>query len=548
MINLLIFVLFFIAISLLLSPPNCIAEEISYWVTHGTTRVTPDEIPKGGSEASIKAARNEYEPFQLIVRSQDNIKNVDVTVSDLAGSNGAKIGKENIVLFREHYVYVRVPSLRCDNAPGWYPDALIPFIEAPKDTRFVASPFDMWKGMNEVIWADVFVPKDAFPGDYSGSLTVTADGKELLKVPINLTVWDFVLPDIPSMMADFGGYGGAASWHGLKPDSQEFRQIEMQYCKTMAEHRICPLIPSYLHPKPNPDGSISTDETHAQLKEFIETMHVNSFRIQFGTGYPYPDPLGKDRDRTISYLRNLYDYLNENGWADMAYTYAIDEPNDAKAYDEVREFAKLLHEAHSELKFLCTEQTLTQDPAWGDFNGYVDIWVPLWPLHDESTAKDRLDAGDELWSYTALCQGGKPSPFWQLDFPVLNYRIPMWGSWIYQMTGLLYWSVVFWNQVKDPWLDQLTIYGHYNGDGSLLYPGKDAGIDGPVTSIRLKNIREGMEDYEYFKILESLGDKDFADNQARKVIQSWFSWEEDPARLMGIREQMADRIVSLKKR
>ena len=111
MINLLIFMLFSIVLSLLLSPSNCIAEEISYWVTHGTTCVSPDEIPKGVSEASIKAARNEYEPFQLIVRSQDNIKNVDVTVSDLAGSNGAKIGKENIALFREHYVYVAYPAI-----------------------------------------------------------------------------------------------------------------------------------------------------------------------------------------------------------------------------------------------------------------------------------------------------------------------------------------------------------------------------------------------------------------------------------------------------
>jgi len=544
--------LFFIMCMALLAPSKCFGAGLTYWVTHGTTRVKPDVAPADNKAVAIKAAKNEYEPFQVILRSQENLRKADVVVSDLVGANGRQIGKENIALFREHYIYVRVPSSRCDNPPGWYPDALIPFVNPvtgervqTKDARFVAAPFDIWKGINQVIWVDVFAPKDTTAGDYAGHLTVTVDGEEALRIPINLTVWDFALPDIPSVQADFGSYNRVARWHDMDAGSEEFRQIELRYCQAMAAHRICPMIPSYLHPKPNPDGSISTEETHAQLRDFIETMRVNSFRIRFGTRYPYPDPLGEDRDKAIRYLRNLYDYLDANGWAEMSYTYIIDEPNDAEAYDRVRAFAQLLHEAHPKLKFLCTEQTKTQNPDWGDFYGYVDIWVPLWPLHDEENAQGRLNAGDELWSYTALCQGKEPSPFWQLDFPVLNYRIPMWGSWRYQMTGLLYWSVVYWDRVKDPWLDQLTIYGRYNGDGSLLYPGADAGIDGPVASIRLKNIREGMEDYEYFKILADLGDERFVDDQVRELFQTWFSWEKNPDRLMETRERLAQKILEL---
>ena len=554
--NPLIVVFFFIACIVFLASLKCSASELTYWVTHGTTRVKPAASPADRQTAVIKAAKNEYEPFQVILQSNEALKNVDVVASDLLGPNGWQIGKENITLFREHYVYVRVPSSRCDNPPGWYPDALIPFVNPitgeriqsksqREPLRFVAAPFDIWKGINQVLWVDVFVPKDAAPGDYKGNLTVTVDGKEDLKIPMNLTVWNFELPDIPSMQADVGSYSRAAKWHGVDAGSEEFRQIELRYCEAMAAHRICPMIPQYLHPKPNSDGSISTEETHAQLKEFVETMRVNSFHIRFGTGHPYSDPLGENRDKAIRYLRNLYDYLDANGWAEMSYTYVIDEPNDAEAYDRVRAFAELLHEAHPQLKCLCTEQTETQDPNWDDFYGYVDIWVPLWPLHNEENAQERLNAGDELWSYTALCQGKEPSPFWQLDFPVLNYRIPMWGSWRYQMTGLLYWSAVYWERVNDPWLDQLTIYGRYNGDGSLLYPGADAGIDGPVTSIRLKNIREGMEDYEYFKILTDLGDKEFVDKQVREIIQTWFSWENNPDKLVEVREKLAQRILEL---
>ena len=39
-------------------------------------------------------------------------------------------------------------------------------------------------------------------------------------------------------------------------------------------------------------------------------------------------------------------------------------------------------------------------------------------------------------------------------------------------------------------------YPGTNGDGFLFYPGKPYGIEGPVGSIRLHSIRDGLEDYE----------------------------------------------------
>ena len=39
---------------------------------------------------------------------------------------------------------------------------------------------------------------------------------------------------------------------------------------------------------------------------------------------------------------------------------------------------------------------------------------------------------------------------------------------------------------------------HQNGNGYLYYPGEN----GPVASIRLKVLRDGLEDYEYFYLLK----------------------------------------------
>ena len=55
----------------------------------------------------------------------------------------------------------------------------------------------------------------------------------------------------------------------------------------------------------------------------------------------------------------------------------------------------------------------------------------------------------------------------------------------------------------DPWFNPAFAHPrHYNGGGYLFYPGAPCGIDGPVASMRLKNLRDGMEDYEYFVLLE----------------------------------------------
>jgi len=75
-----------------------------------------------------------------------------------------------------------------------------------------------------------------------------------------------------------------------------------------------------------------------------------------------------------------------------------------------------------------------------------------------------------FWSYTAQCPG-KDLPYWELDFPLLNYRIPAWTSRRYGLTGLYYWTIVYWPEI-DPWLSLLNYKQQYNGEGILVYPGR----------------------------------------------------------------------------
>lgn len=528
------------------------AAPITVFVADPLSRVRPKDPARPAKEARIKAARNEYECFQVVVRAgEGGLKEVTAEASDLKGEGDRVIERRHVAIFREHYLQVKTPTMKSKEGPGLFPDALIPLSAPrpappvpgsppPRPQRFVGAPFALPADTNQPLWVEVYVPKDAAPGEYSGAVTVSAAGQRPATVPVTLTVWDFALPEAPTLRTNFGGLGRRllTGHAGFKPDTAPYRALERRYAEAMAAHRLCPPIPPYLRPKVGPDGTIDPKETHAGLKEWIETYHVTGLPINLIGD----DPAGKEREQNLKFLRSSWGYLKEHGWEKLAYVYVLDEPNDPKAYEEVRRRAKLIHEAAPGLKVLCTEQPAPQDAAWGTLVGSVDIWVPLWPLFDGKSVAERQKAGDEAWSYTALCQGkpGEDTPFWQLDFPLLNYRIPAWTSRRYGLTGLLYWTVVFW-PAGDTWTNPLT-YKQFNGEGVLFYPGGDAGLDGPVASMRLKSLRDGLEDYEYLVLAGDAGTA-----KAAAVAASWTTWESDPAKVAGAREELAKIILGRKK-
>jgi hypothetical protein len=88
----------------------------------------------------------------------------------------------------------------------------------------------------------------------------------------------------------------------------------------------------------------------------------------------------------------------------------------------------------------------------------------------------------------------------------------------------------------------------YNGEGALIYPGKDAGFEAPVPTIRLKNIREGMEDYEYFALLEKATGRQVAEEEVLGVTRSWWDWEREPDALFAARERIAQKLLSSARR
>jgi hypothetical protein len=532
-------------------------------------RVRQDGAFTGAETVEIFAARGEVESFQVVVTAAgENLRGVSAEISPLQGPGGAALPAQNVTLYREVFIPVRYSSPQATEPPGLIADPLIPFVNPYTNEpvreprwrdrgleggRFGAVGFELWQGRHQPLWVDVQIPGDAAPGVYTGTFSVRAQNAPRVTIPVRVTVWDFTLPAGPTQENHFGSFSYVARYYKLDESSEKFRLLEDRYIAALAAHRLNPPLPRRLLPKVAEDGTALFDEqTDRQITEFVERCHVTNIDVPRA---PFRDLLTTGRDKAMRYYASWSAYLQKKGWAARAYLYMLDEPNTKEAYDEVRQLGALVHEAAPHLRRLVVEQPYTQNLDWGSIDEAVDIWCPLFAFLDESAIKQVQSEGDAVWSYTALCQRapsyhphyaevkGQNPPYWQIDFPVLSYRIAPWLNRRYGVTGLLYWTTVCWTSPqRNPW-DDPGFRLNFNGEGMLFYPGDDAGIEGPITTIRLKNLRDGMEDYEYFVLLEKAKGKAAVDEIVRTAVPTWGTWDQDPYHLLQLRARLARAIL-----
>jgi hypothetical protein len=500
----------------------CLAQGPLVWVIPSLERVGLSDPAGGVMLAHLSAARGEYESFQIVVRAPKNhrLTNVSVTATDLHGSPDRTIAKANVGLFREHYVQVTKssPDWGGTNRPlgaGEYPDALIPFVDpetgaTPTGGILRAAPFNVAAGTNQPIWVDIFVARTALAGEYTGTFVVTSD-QGSASVGVALRVWNFTLPLKPSLQSAFA----AAQATGPA------------VARTLLRNKVSPLAVAPEHARDLIEN-FGLRSANLGLWSGADVSHCTMSRAPVeneirATAMKYPADL------------RLYDFL-----ADEIGTC----PN---LYPDVRRWAGALHKAG--VKSLITMAPVPELLDDGTGRSAVDIWVVLPKMYDQ--AADRIararTKGDEVWSYNTLVQDAY-SPKWEIDFAPINFRIqPGFISQSLNLTGLLYWRIDMWP--SDAWNNANNAgkfsTNNYPGDGMLVYPGDRAGIHGVAPSIRLKWIRDGVEDYEYVALLKKAGYGEWAMQVARSVGADWTRWTRDPNALESARQQMGQKLDRL---
>ncbi|HYF49216.1 MAG TPA: glycoside hydrolase domain-containing protein [Planctomycetota bacterium] len=203
-----------------------------------------DPITGPGAEVeqfTLSAARNEVISFQLIVRASEPVKDVQFTIADLKGPEGAAINAVNVEFFREWYVKA---------GEKWVADALLP-LAAPFETTF-SMPNDNIgeKQLHQVVWVDVYVPRDAVPGNYTGRIKVNcAEPAVEADIGLHLQVRNFALPDEFTFPIELNTYNGMGGFAGvdINKERERYLKIERSYYQLAHKHRCVFNVLRYTH-------------------------------------------------------------------------------------------------------------------------------------------------------------------------------------------------------------------------------------------------------------------------------------------------------------
>lgn len=523
------------------------------WNSTGTYKVMQEtKLPSEKAQGvRISAAKNEFEPFQLVLKPAKQLKNVKVTPHILTGPKGAKIEAWNVSVRNVDYIFVSEPT-SLDVAKGYYPDALPEF-----------APFTATQGVNNPVWVTVYVPSKTVAGDYKGTVDVSADGLKTISVPVTVHVWNFELPNVSKLRTAFGcGLDGPVSYQGATT-TEEMRKLAELYYRDFWRHRVAPYNPYAFY---DIKTSVENGKLKLDFSDFDQAIDkffplFNSFNLpHFGVNDDAGLNAGADSQRLkIDYMREVTEHLVNKGQIGKAYNYIFDEPT-PEQYASVKDASELCRQADSRIKVLLTEQPEK------NLTGAVDIWVPIIDSYDEAAAKERQAAGEQVWWYVC-CGPHHPYPNNFIDYPAVEQRILPWISWNYGVNGILYWQTTYWRDNPYDTSMSYTTDGKVkwgNGDGRLLYPAVKTPSStfvakGPVPSIRWEMIREGIEDYDYFAILKAKVDDlkksgktsaaltkaDNALNAIGACAKSRTEFTRDPRKLDEVRATVAEAIEAL---
>lgn len=139
----------------------------------------------------VPAVRNGVFSGRLVVSSGAPLRGLKVTVSDLAAKKGGGMISASAVRVRlADRPKAWAPATRYDGLVEKLP-AEIPVVK----TRLTRRGPVVTTGAVAPVWITVRVPKSAEPGTYRGTVTVQAGGLPATRVPLELVVYGWALPD-----------------------------------------------------------------------------------------------------------------------------------------------------------------------------------------------------------------------------------------------------------------------------------------------------------------------------------------------------------------
>jgi hypothetical protein len=550
-------------------------DTLQFWTTPPSERVFQDDpLPTAsGDTVQVFAAKNEFEPFQVVV-NPTVAQDVAVSVGDF----GAGI---TTLLYQVQYVPVAQAT---DNLgkTGNYPDPLWPLEHG--------ASVSLNAGENTAFWVTVAVPATTPAGDYRTEVQIGG-----VSIPVVLHVFDFAIPDALHVTSQMNfSHQAVLEKYGVQGTGDEYWMYVNAMKQFFIDHRLTPksaLWSGGLTNKGAPyidydcTTQTFTDNDGIWGFEVPADTYLNGNGFNDGTGFPSfmaatflnndasddqrpqefcgqtrtaddwytaANPTTPYNQAWFAYIAAMQGYLQSLGYLDKAYYYFANEPQNQEDYDAVAWYSQELKKAAPDFTLMVSEEPKPEIYNHPTHTGAkIDIWLPVLNQYDPAVSHERARAhGEETWVY--FLHGTRP-PYFNpitLDHPGIESKLTGWFLWKYRIRGIAYYSLNDWG--KNPWSDPLND-GH-NGDLFMLYPPSRDNVPIAygannhrfVPSIRFELMRDSLEDYEYLYVLNGgnqpqIDQSNPADAQADKIIAGLTSYTRDSEVMYNLR-----RFIGLK--
>ena len=553
-----------------------------FWTTLPSEHVFKDSpVPAAtGSEVKVYAAQNEFEPFQIVVKPAAS-GNVTVNV----GSFGSGITTE---LYQVKYVNLAQATDYLGRT-GLNPDPLWPLSNG--------ASVAVTANENTAFWISVHVGTTVAAGDYTTNVQIGG-----VTIPVRLHVFNFAIPaelHIQSQM----NYSDQTilTRYGVSGTGANYWMYVDKMKQYMIDHRLIPRsvlwsgglttngATPYIDYNCNGTfadsdgiwGFVQPAERYLKGSGLMNgtfatafsggvgfsSFQAATFRNNDSSADQRPDSFcGQTRSNAdwytannpntpynqkwFQYMAAMQNYLQSLGYLSKAYYYLANEPQDQADYDAVAWYSKQLKAAAPNLKLMVSEEPKPE--IYNQAGAKIDIWLAHFGIHFKpEVALDRLqNHNEETWIYW-LYNSYLPrfNPF-TIDHPGVEGKLTGWFLWKYRLRGIAYYRFNDWSM--NPWTNPRD--NNQNGEYFMLYPPSENntniayGANGHrfVPSIRLELMRDSLEDYEYFYLLNGgqqprAYEVNAADDAVNQIIGGVQAYNRDSELLYNLR-----RLIGLK--
>ncbi len=529
-----------------------------------------------GEQVTLFGARNEVINFMLTLESQFTASSdITVSLSQLVGPNGftlqsqPAIGtglfnwtKRQIELFYIRYLEIKGLSAFCCQKDderqipakfrrpydadglgygGWtdrpdhnthYPDIAVPLE--------LHTPFDIAANTSQSIWIDIFIPKTAPAGAYTGAVVLQEHGQTTLTIPVRLSVRNFALPDVPTTktMLSLGYATVNERYLGIANPMPEYNAtvtaIRNRHFQMAHRHKIALI---------DDDSSPNSWPNDSPRPEWIPRLNGSLFTSAQGYDGPgigvgngifaigtYGSWTWKNAGQAAmwEHTDHWVNWFTANAPTTEYFLFLIDESAD---YDQIETWSAMI-DANPGPGHLMPSFATGHGPTLRANAPSLDIAASLlyvgYPPTWESTL-GYYHNGPQRRFY--LYNSGRPATgsFMIEDDGVALRELP-WGQYKIGVDRWFYWESTYYHNYQNgagqtnvfqqaqtfglfmnmnPVLGE-SGFNYSNGDGVLFYPGIDTmfpeasyNVPGPFASLRLKYWRRGIQDTDYLALAKT---------------------------------------------